>query len=105
MWKTGRCFTDTRAAGMISHLFVLWKDKGTILSEVEHISLHWEPFNGAEKPVFRPWKSDLEFSFPTVFDCFSFQIGVPFHFHYFSDSPEVFITVIIFPQMQKKDLG
>lgn len=34
--------------GMISHLSVPQRDKGRVLSEVERISMHCEPFNGAE---------------------------------------------------------
>lgn len=40
--KAGRCITDTREAGMISHLFVPQREKGGC-----RLSLHWKPFNGA----------------------------------------------------------
>ena len=51
-------------AGMISHLSVPQRDKGTVLSEVERISLLWEPFNGAENlssaPENPPWNSHFQ---------------------------------------------
>ena len=49
---------------MISHLFVPWRDNRTILSKVKCISLHWEPFNGAENlpsaPENPPWNSHFQ---------------------------------------------
>lgn len=61
--QTGASRTQGKA-GMISHLSVPWRDNGAVLSEVERISPHWEPFNGAENlpsaPENPPWNSHFQ---------------------------------------------
>lgn len=74
-------------AGMISHLSVPWRDNGAVLSEVERISLHWEPFNGAENlpsaPENPPWNSHFQ---QPVTTCLSRAL-FPLTFALFLDSP------------------
>lgn len=74
--------------GMISHLSLPQRDKGSVLSKVKCISMHREPFNGAENlpsgPGNPPWNSRFKRPVTTGFSIY------PIYFHYLLIPASVF---------------